>query len=456
MSPRVAVARQLASYGAASVAMSLPWPLLLVLAWDQYGDGPHGPLVIGLVGAARMVPYVLLSWAVGSLGDRIRRERLLAATLVLRLVFLGLVAVAVSADQLALAVIAAALAIACGTPAYPTVAAAMPRLAGPAKRRATEVLVTIEVAAWVVGPALGGLLLLPVTRPYIPLIAVVLTVLAGALAWRVPLPGPVTDRRTREAVTSMFRTVRDTPVVLVALAAAGLINIATSMTAVVLLPLTQKVWEQGDGGFGLATALFGFGALGAPLLWWVRGSEGTRRQWGLAILGLAVAWVALSPVPAAALPILGLAGAVAVLVECAITETIQVGVADEHRAGVLGLADAVMVSCAMVGSFTAPLLAAALGARLTLLLVGVACLVAVVSGVLRGRRVSEWVQILIRAEVGSYIGRSDTSTGYRSPAMSTSQVPAFSQSGVTGSPRPETMARPTAPPSVQPYDAART
>ena len=241
-----------------------------------------------------------------------------------------------------------------------------------------------------------------------------------------------------------------------ALAAAGLINIATSMTAVVLLPLTQEVWEQGDGGFGLATALFGFGALGAPLLWWVRGSEGTRRQWGLAILGLAVAWVALSPSPVAALPILGVAGAVAVLVECAITETIQLGVADEHRAGVLGLADAVMVSCAMVGSFTAPLLADALGARLTLLLVGVACLVAVVPGVLRGRRVSESVQILIRAEVGSYIGRSDTSTGYRTPAMSTSQVPAFSQSGVTGSPRPETMARPTAPPSVQPYDAART
>ena len=43
----VAVVRQLASYAAASVAMSLPWPLLLVLAWDRYGDGPHGPLVLG-------------------------------------------------------------------------------------------------------------------------------------------------------------------------------------------------------------------------------------------------------------------------------------------------------------------------------------------------------------------------------------------------------------------------
>ena len=212
VSPRVAVARQLASYAAASVAMSLPWPLLLVLAWDRYGDGPHGPLVIGLVGAARMVPYVLLSWAVGSLGDRIRRERLLAATLVLRLVFLGVVAVAVSADRLALAVVAAALAIACGTPAYPTVAAAMPRLAGPAKRRATEVLVTIEVAAWVVGPALGGLLLLPVTRPYIPLIAVALTVRRGraGLAGAAPRAGdrPAYPGRGGEHVPHGPRTPR--------------------------------------------------------------------------------------------------------------------------------------------------------------------------------------------------------------------------------------------------------
>ncbi len=389
MSPRVAVGRQLTSYAAASVAISLPWPLLLVLAWDEYGNGPYGPLIIGATAAARMIPYVLLSWVVGSLGDRIPRERLLAATLALRLVFLGVVAVALPAGLLVPAVVAAALAVAAGTPAYPTVAAAMPRLAGPFKRRATEVLVTVEVAAWVVGPAVGGLLLLPTTRPFIPVVALGLTVLATAMAWRVPLPGPATNRRTREAVTGMFRTVRNTPIVLAALAAAGLINIVTAATAVALLPLAQEVWRQGDHGFGMATAIFGFGALGAPLLWWIRGSERARRSWGLAVLGLAVVWVAVSPGPVAALPVLGIAGAVAVLVECAITETIQDGVADEHRAGVLGLADAVMVSCALAGTFLAPLLAAALGARLTLILVGLACLVAVVVGGLR-LRIRAW------------------------------------------------------------------
>ena len=68
------------------------------------------------------------------------------------------------------------------------------------------------------------------------------------------------------------------------------------------------------------------------------------------------------------------------------TETIQDSVADEHRAGVLGLGDAVMVSCAMVGTLVAPLLAAALGPRLGLVVLGGACVVVVLVGVVRSRR----------------------------------------------------------------------
>ena len=401
MRSRTAVCRQLASFAAASLAVSLPWPLLLVLAWDRYGDGPHGPLVVGLIAAARMLPYVLLSWVVGSLGDRIRRDRLLAATLVLRLAFLCLLAVALLHGALVLAVVAAALAVACGTPAYPAVAASMPGLAGTAKRRATEALVTIEVAAWVVGPALGGLLLMPSTRPFIASVAVALILLATVLAWRVPLPGPSTDRRTREAVSEMIRVVLRAPKVLAALAVGGMLNIVGSATAVALLPLSHEVWRQGDAGFGVATAWFGFGALAAPLLWWVHGSARSRQRWGLAVLGVAVAGAALSPLPVLALPVLGLAGAVAVLAESAVTENIQDGVADEHRAGALGMGDAVMVACAMVGSLAAPLLASALGARSALVLLGSTCLVAVLPAVRRLRSVPVREQRLAASSVRS-------------------------------------------------------
>ncbi len=55
--------------------------------------------------------------------------------------------------------------------------------------------------------------------------------------------------------------------------------------------------------------------------------------------------------------------------ESAVTETIQDGVPDERRAGVLGLTDSVMVGAAMVGSLLAPWLASVVGARASLLLI---------------------------------------------------------------------------------------
>ena len=167
-----------------------------------------------------------------------------------------------------------------------------------------------------------------------------------------------------------------------------MLNIVGSATAVTLLPLSHEVWRLGDAGFGVATAWFGFGALAAPLLWWVHGSVGSRQRWGLAVLGVAVACAALSPLPVLALPVLGLAGAVSVLAESAVTENIQDGVADEHRAGALGLGDAVMVSCAMGGSLAAPLLASTLGPRSALVLLGSTCLVVVLPAVRRLRPTS--------------------------------------------------------------------
>ena len=364
-----AVVRTLTGYAAAALAVALPWPLLLVLAWDEWGG-----LAVGLVAAARMAPYVLLSWAVGTLGDRVRRDRLLLTTLVLRLVLLAGVAVALAGDALLVAVLLAALAVACGTPAYPTVGAAVPELAGAGRARATDALVTIEVTAWVVGPAVGGLLLLPATRPWVPLLAVALTGIALVLAWGIALPSPAVGERTSATVGGMLRSVAGDRTVLAALGTAGLINVVDSATAVALLPLTRDVWGQGDAGFGVATAWLGFGALGAPLLWWVRGSAERRRRWGLVALGLATAWVGLAPVPLLALPVLALVGAVSVVVESSVTQTIQLSMSDGQRAGALGLGDSVMVLGALVGALLAPLMAAAGGARLTFALCTVACL----------------------------------------------------------------------------------
>jgi MFS family permease len=358
------VRRLLAAYAVASLAIGLPWPLLLVLVWNEYGEGPHGVWAVGLAGAARMAPYVLLSWAVGSLGDHVARDRLVRVTLLLRLVFLAGAALALAGDHVGLAVVATALAVTSGTPTYPAIAAALPGLAGAYRVRATQVLVTIEVSAWVVGPALGGLLLVERLRPWTLVVAVGLAALALVLSRGIGIPGPV--EKAPDAVAGMLRSVLRCRPALAALGVAGLLNVVVTTTGVVLLPLSHEAWDAGEAGFGAATACLGFGALGAPFLARVASSSRAR---SLVILGVALLVVAVSPVQWPALSMLVLAGASGVVVESLVTGTLQDVVPDRYRAGALGLADTIMVGGCLVGSLVAPALARSAGARPALVLV---------------------------------------------------------------------------------------
>jgi MFS family permease len=365
------VRRLLVAYGCASLAIGLPWPLLLVLVWDRYGDGPHAALAVGLAGAARMAPYVLLSWAVGSLGDHVRRDRLVRATMALRLAFLVAAAGAVANDRVELGVVAAALAVTCGTPAYPAIAASLPELAGQRRAGATEALVTIEVSAWVVGPALGGLLLVQPLRPWTFIAASALAAGGLLLSVGIAIPGPA--EKAPDAVAGMLREVLGCPPARSALGYAGLLNLVGTASAITLLPLSEESWHRGDAAFGLATACLGFGALGAPLLSRLAlPFGGATIPRGLILIAAALALVAATPVPWPALPLLAVAGATGVMVESLMTGTLQDAVPDRYRAGALGLADSVMVGACLLGSLVAPALARYAGARPALLLVALA------------------------------------------------------------------------------------
>ncbi|HCB06856.1 MAG TPA: hypothetical protein DEQ43_21875 [Nocardioides bacterium] len=367
------VRRLLTAYACGALATGLPWPLLLALAWDQYADSPHGALIVGLVGAARMAPYVLLSWAVGSVGDHVRRDRLVRVTMAARLVFLALAALALATDRIGLAVAASALAVTVATPTYPAIGAALPRLAGPDRARATELLVTIEVSSWVVGPALGGLLLVEPLRSWTLVVAAALAGLGLLLCAGLRIPGPV--ERAPDAVAGMLRHVRRCRPALAALALAGLLNLVLTTAGVLLLPFSAEVWHRGGVAFGLATACLGFGALGAPLL----ARLVTLTAWrGLVVIALAVALVALTSLPWPALVLLAVTGATGVVVESLVTGTLQEAVPDRYRAGALGLGDTIMVSACLVGSLVAPALARYAGARVALLLVALAAALPVI------------------------------------------------------------------------------
>jgi MFS family permease len=362
-----AVRRTVASHALAAVGMSLPWPLLVLLVWERAGDG----WVLGLAGAARMLPYVACSWAAGRLADRYARDRIVRLTIVARVVLLVAVAgsLAVGATWAALA--AATVAIAAATPAYPALAAAMPGLAGDRSERATGLLVTVEVASFVVGPAIGGLLLAGSTRPLVPWAAVACLVGAHLLFDGVRLPAPRAGERDAEQ-TGVVTALRASAALRGAVAVVALVNAVAAVVGLVLLPLL------GDGvDFGVATGALGMGALGGPLLGRVGGRWRVGVRTWLLLLAACLALVVVASSLWAAVPPLALAGAAAVQVETAATATVQMAAPDRLRATVLGLTDTAMVAAALVGALVAPTLAELLGPHVVVALAACLTLAAV-------------------------------------------------------------------------------
>jgi MFS family permease len=353
--------RVIAAHALAALAVALPWPLLLVLVDDRSND----PMLLGLVGAARMLPYVAFSWATARLADAMRRDLIVRATLVMRAVLLTGAAVAVVADHVWVAVVACTLAVAVGTPAYPAQVAAMPGIAGGQRLRATDLLVTIEVAAFVVGAALGGLLLHHATRDLLPWVPAVMTLASLVMIARVSMPAPVRTEIDRPRL-SPYAALRDAPAARRAIAVMAAINLVISLVAVALLPLALDTWSSDAAGYGLATGVLGFAAFGAPVLRRLGRSPEHSITWGLALLALGLVLVVPVPSLGWSLAPLALAGAAAVSVEAGATAVLQEHVGDEVRATVLGLNDSVIIAAALVGSLVAPVAVDAAGGAVLL------------------------------------------------------------------------------------------
>ena len=383
--------RLLGAFALSAIGAGLPWPLLLLLTWQQ----THDTRALAVVGAARLVPYITLSWWTSRIGDRWPRGRVVSMTYALRVLAAVLGAVALATHHTTLAVMAYTVLVALGTPTYPAVAAALPAQARDLTA-ATTCLVTLEVGGYVVGPALGALFLAPSLQPLVPVLTVVLMVGALLVFGRTRLAvapaeavGAVDGTEGEDAVgddaedlsdaVGMTRFVLGSGVVLRAIAVMVVINFADGVVAIVLAPLSKFVWHEGGTDFGYATAAFGFGALGAPLLGRVGGGTGRRALVGLIGCGTFLALVAPSRSVAMAVAPLALASALSVFVEGATTEVLQEHVPNRMLASVFGLNDATMSVGAIIGVLSAPALVHHLDPRGALIALGLAV---VASGVL--------------------------------------------------------------------------
>ena len=139
------------------------WLYLVALLILVYERPDASPVLLGVVGAARVLPYVFLSVPAGIVADRYDRRLVLLGTDLARGAIMLLIAALVAVDGPLLPIVALAILATCFSAFFgPAIGAYLPRLVrdetelGPAN----SAWASLDSLAFAVGPAIGGAIIL--------------------------------------------------------------------------------------------------------------------------------------------------------------------------------------------------------------------------------------------------------------------------------------------------------
>lgn len=365
---------------------------LLVLVWDATGGDT---LALGLIGAARILPYVLLSIPAGIVADRFDRRKILLFTDIVRGLLMLVIAAAVYMNMSIWIIVALAITATCFSAFFgPAIGAYLPSLArdeselGPANS-AWSSLVNL---AFFIGPAFAALLLSIGSLA----VAFVLNALTFAIVAVVLLGLPSKQPEARAAAAAdpsestkpqgLMSALRPISRPLLGLAVLNIVvGFVWGGMGVVTVILSVEVFHVDEAtGTGLLNAAIGVGGVigaliaGALVL---RRRQGPPLVIGAAALGLGLALLGQVPEFALALAVLGFASAGALLVEIVMTTLLQRIVPDAVRGRALGLIDTVYVLFYAAGAFVIPIISSG-QSGLVLLVSGVAIAISGVVGLL--------------------------------------------------------------------------
>lgn len=366
---------------------------LLVVVYRESSD----PFLLGVIGGARILPYVLLSVPAGIVVDRFDRRFVLITTDIIR----GLVMVALAVNTfldgpvvltVALAIFATIFAVFFG----PAMGAYMPSLVRNEKELgpANSVAATLGEITFIVGPAIAGLIIAMTDLGWAFVINA-LTFLAPVLIlWTLPPNDP------RKAGAATATRTDDDP----GADGATTVKAASSITArsilrplgglAVLEVVSGFLW----GGLSVALVIFAVDQLGASedatgYLWAAIGAGGVlgavasssivlRPNLGpVLMLGaviLAVGFVILGAVDtlAAALFACAFLAAGALLSQVVGETVLQRVVPDAIRGRAIGTMQTLSTTTYAAGSFAVPILMTTVGAQPVLTVGGIAILLA--------------------------------------------------------------------------------
>ena len=405
------------------------WPYLMAILILVY-QVTEDPVILGLVGAARVIPYVFLSVPAGIVADRFDRRLILLSTDVARGILMLVIAAVVFVDGPIWLVIALAIGGTCFATFFgPAIGAYLPTLVEDEEQLgpANSAWSTLDNLAFMIGPAVAGILIAVGGLVVAFLLNAASFAVIAVVLWRLPrsvgkpagdevaevaaaaeiAPAPEVELAAAAAATpdatpfvapaapaiTPAPAAAATPAlesrILVPLLGLALIDVIGSVVGGGLSVLTVIIATTGLGGGEAATGflnagigLGGFaGALVAGALV-LRPSLVPVLIGGSLVYAVGLAALGFAPALGAAIAAITIAAAGSIVIEVSSTTIFQRVVPDGIRGRALGVLGTVSTVAFAIGSFLIPVLADTIGTGPVMAACGAAIAVAGLVGAL--------------------------------------------------------------------------
>jgi CRP-like cAMP-binding protein len=356
-----------------AASITAEWAYFVALGVFAYHAG--GASAVGLAGLIRLLPAAVVAPSAASLGDSIRRERLLLGAALLGAVAYAGSAVAAFAGSEAGVYTSAAFVGISSTLIRPTLQAILPSLT-----RTPEELVaanaatsTVESLGTLVGPLVAGVLVEQTQVGVTFVIAAAALAVGAAVILRVHTEGPAAGRAASPGrPAAAWRAVVEhpgAPVVVTLMVAQAFVRGCLNTLIVVA---AFRLLHGSGGTVGALTGAIGAGGvIGAIVSSTFRGGR-LAGIFALSLVGwgLPIVLVAPSPQLVAALVLMAIVGASNSVEDVSGFTLLQRAIRDDSLSGVLGLIWGAGSGAMALGAIAAPLAVRELGARSAFVLVG--------------------------------------------------------------------------------------
>jgi MFS family permease len=358
--------------------------VLIVYIFERTGSTTW----IAIISASRWLPSLLLASYGGVLADRYERTRLMVTSALLSFFAMAALALAVSVDGPLLVLVAlSAVSAAMAAPYRPAAGALTPAIVPESNLAAANGLFSaLESLAVVLGPAIGGLLLLT-DEPAAAFQLNALTFLVAALLVTRLEVRSTGDAEEGESVVKAFvdglSALRAERVATVLVLFCALDSAVYGASTVLFVPISQQLGTGNDGfGYLLAGSALG-GVIAAGLA--------NRLSASSRLAPIIVGGIALQAIPFALTvwvhaPPIGfllqvVAGVGMILVDVLAITALQRDMPRGVLGRVLSLLDVAFISAILVSSFVFAFVFSALDLHATLLVIGIGFPIAAVLGV---------------------------------------------------------------------------